>query len=92
MTFEIAENGKEAIDKFMSEKPDLILMDIQMPIMDGVQACLSIRDIDPNIPIVALTANVMKEDIEQYHASGFSSHLAKPVEIETLYSELVKFI
>jgi signal transduction histidine kinase/CheY-like chemotaxis protein len=84
----IAENGKEAVTLFNELKPDLVFMDIQMPEMDGIQACLKIREGCPRVPIVALTANVMKDDIQKYYASGFSGHLGKPLDMNQLFKTL----
>lgn len=81
----IAENGKLAIELFQNVKPDIILMDIQMPEMDGKEAFRLIRQVDPLIPILALTANVMSQDIEEYKSLGFTGHLGKPFDIKNLY-------
>ncbi len=59
---DIAKNGREAVDMFKRGKYTLILMDIQMPVMDGYEATKIIRQIDSDIPIIAITANAMKED------------------------------
>lgn len=79
-----AENGLIATKMAESQHYDLILMDIQMPEMDGVQACKIIKEHSPNLPIVALTANVMEQDVKMYLSSGFKAHLGKPIEIDQL--------
>lgn len=80
------ENGRLAVEAFIEHKPDLVFMDIQMPEMDGIDACLAIRKVDENYtPIIALTANVMKEDIDKYEKVGFDGHIGKPIELERLY-------
>jgi signal transduction histidine kinase/HAMP domain-containing protein/ActR/RegA family two-component response regulator len=91
IALETAENGREALEKFKaSEKGyfDIILMDMQMPVMDGCTATREIRSLDredaASIPIVAMTANVMQEDVQKAIESGMNSHLGKPVEIELL--------
>ncbi len=89
---DIANNGQEAIDKYKNNSYELILMDIQMPVMDGFEATKRIRQIDQNIPIVALTANAMKEDIEKTNAIGMNAHLSKPIDVEELYNILLKYI
>ncbi len=89
---DIASNGKEALDMFEINKYALILMDIQMPIMDGYKATQLIRQKDPNIPIIALTANAMKEDIEKTTQYGMNSHINKPINVEKLYQTLFKYI
>ncbi len=91
---EIAQNGQEAVDRYNADtrKYDLILMDIHMPVMDGYEATKIIREKDRDIPIVALTANAMAEDIAKTKAAGMNAHLNKPVEIDKLYSVLVKYL
>ncbi len=91
---DIASNGQMAIDRYNANptKYELILMDIQMPIMDGYQATSIIRQTNSTIPIVALSANAMKEDIEKSHAVGMNTHLNKPIEVEKLYDVLLKYI
>ncbi|MEP1385134.1 MAG: ATP-binding protein [Paraglaciecola sp.] len=83
-----AENGEEAVSMFGLCHPDIILMDIQMPIMDGKQAFRVIRQHNTSVPIVALTANVMSEDIEEYKSMGFTGFLGKPFDLQNLYSYL----
>lgn len=89
---DIARNGQEAVDMFNTHKYELILMDIQMPIMDGYEATNHIRNIDMNIPIIALTANVRKEDILKTKAVGMNEHLNKPIEVSSLYNVLLKYL
>lgn len=85
---QVANNGVEAIELYQAHKPDLILMDIQMPEMDGVKACCKIRESDEVLPIIALTANVMKTDIEKYKSAGFSEYISKPLDMDALYAVL----
>ncbi len=94
VTIDVASNGKEALEMFQKNKNryQLILMDIQMPIMDGYEATKQIKKINKNIPIVALTANAMKEDIEATKAAGMQEHLNKPIEVEKLYTTLRKYL
>jgi len=89
---DIASNGLEAVEMFEKNSYELIFMDIQMPILDGYEATKRIREKDKNIPIVALTANAMKEDIEKTKASGMNKHLNKPIEVEKLYETLLDFL
>jgi CheY-like chemotaxis protein len=81
-----ADNGLDAIEKLRADQFDLILMDIQMPEMDGLEATRIIiaENLAPHTPIVALTANVFKEDIETYIESGMRAHLPKPFDPEAL--------
>jgi signal transduction histidine kinase/DNA-binding response OmpR family regulator len=93
-----AENGMEAV-KLYGEHPeryDLIFMDVQMPEMDGFEATRRIREMDtPNaktIPIVAMTANVFREDIEQCLAADMNDHLGKPLDLEEVLDKLRKYL
>jgi hypothetical protein len=85
----IAGNGLEALDRLGKEEFDCILMDVQMPEMDGIEATHHIRSLsDPikaNIPIIALTANALKGDSEKYLAAGMTDYLAKPFDEERLF-------
>ncbi|AWB67852.1 hypothetical protein C2869_16090 [Saccharobesus litoralis] len=78
----VANNGKEALAILPELNIDLILMDIQMPEMDGYEATKQIRTLDryQNLPIIAMTANVMTEDKEQCLAAGMNAHIAKPID------------
>jgi signal transduction histidine kinase/CheY-like chemotaxis protein len=89
---DIASNGQEALDMFEVDKYALILMDIQMPIMDGYKATELIRKKDTHIPIIALTANAMKEDIKKTAQYGMNSHINKPIDVEKLYQTLFQYI
>jgi len=83
----IANHGQEAIDIFQTKQFDLILMDMQMPIMDGVRATKIIRVKDPDIFICAMTANVMDEDIKRCLDAGMNDHIGKPIKIEIIKSK-----
>ena len=89
---DIASNGKEAIDMFETDKYALILMDIQMPIMDGYEATQIIRQKDKKIPIIALSANAMREDIEKSALYGMNSHINKPIDVDKLYNTLLQYM
>lgn len=84
-----AENGQAGLDKFKADVYDLVLMDVQMPVMDGYTATREIRkwenqkQVAPT-PIIALTAHVFKEDIERSFAAGCNAHLTKPIKKEAL--------
>ena len=88
----IANNGVEAIEKFREYKFDVILMDIMMPVMDGIEATIKIREIErlDNIeertPIIALTANTMDNDRDKCISFGMDEFIAKPFDIEKLNS------
>src|SRR5687767_6130073 len=91
---DIAADGSEALNKVRNKNYDLVLMDIQMPEMDGVQATVAIRSLADNVkaqtPVVALTANVLKHDKERYIASGMNDILAKPFTEEGLFYTIAK--
>jgi len=93
-----AENGQEALDKIAAdpEKYDIVFMDVQMPKMDGYEATRAIRALPAmqgvNLPIVALTANVFKSDIERCLAAGMDSHLGKPLDIDRVLETLRKYL
>ncbi len=89
-----AMNGQEAVDLANSEDFDAILMDIQMPILDGYAATIELKKLSKheNLPIIALSANVMKDDIEQSFEVGMSAHLAKPLDIRKLFEVLAELI
>ncbi|HWR98786.1 MAG TPA: response regulator [Candidatus Methanoperedens sp.] len=79
-----AANGYEGLQVVRSELPELILMDVQMPALDGVEALKRLKD-DPatrNIPVVALTSYAMKGDREKFLVDGFSDYLSKPIDID----------
>jgi two-component system cell cycle response regulator DivK len=94
--FEIleAEDAIAGIEIAKREKPDLILMDLQLPEMDGLTATRHLRKIDElkAVPIIALTANVMKEDIEKAREAGCSGFVGKPIDVDTLPDELRKYL
>lgn len=92
INIDVATNGLEAIEMFEKNSYELILMDIQMPILDGYEATKRIRETDKDIPIIALTANAMKEDVEKTKNAGMNEHLNKPIEVEKLYETLLKFL
>ncbi len=89
---DIVSNGKDALELFNKNRYELILMDIQMPIMDGYEATKLIRQKDLKIPIIALTANVMNKDILQTQKVGMNEHLNKPINVEKFYDILLKYI
>ena len=93
-----AENGVEAVNMFRAapDKYDLIFMDLQMPEMDGYDATRKIRAMDApkakNIPIIAMTANVFKEDIESCLAAGMNGHIGKPLDFDEVVAKLREFL
>jgi PAS domain S-box-containing protein len=90
---EIASNGKIAIDKLLNKPFDIILMDLQMPEMNGFEATQHIRNVmGSNIPIIALTADVTTVDVAKCKAVGMNDYIAKPVDERILYSKIVSLI
>ncbi|MDR2899909.1 MAG: response regulator [Treponema sp.] len=96
---ETAADGEEALAKYLSSPPgyyDIILMDVQMPKMDGISATEHIRSsfhIDANkIIIIAMTANVLQDDIDDVLKSGMNDHLGKPIELKVLLEKLDKYL
>ncbi|MDE1463826.1 response regulator [Spartinivicinus poritis] len=88
-----AENGQQAIDIINSEELSLILMDIQMPVMNGIEATKVIRRKNlSKLPIIALTANAMEGDQEEYLAAGMNDYLTKPVKLEQLQQVLKRWL
>ncbi|MEI7894709.1 MAG: response regulator, partial [Myxococcales bacterium] len=90
----LATNGREAVDALSRGPVDLILMDVQMPVMDGYQATQAIRA-DPKrskVPIVAMTAHAMAGDREKCLAAGMDDHVTKPIDPEALFDVLVRWI
>jgi len=96
--FDSAVNGEEAVSKVKSatSKYDVILMDIQMPVMDGLEATRQIRTLptcnSDELPIIAMTANVFKDDIENCLKAGMNDHLSKPVDVEKLLNVLSDYL
>ncbi len=93
----IAENGRQALDILQTDTFDLIFMDIQMPVMDGLEATHRIRAGEggmdkAGIPIVALTAHAMSGDSDKFLAAGMSDYLAKPIEMETLKKVIARVV
>ncbi len=89
---DVANNGKEALDMFGSAKYDIVLMDIQMPIMDGLTATKKIRELESStnthVPIIAITANALSGDREICLAAGMNDYISKPFQIETLVQKM----
>ena len=92
---ETAENGQVAVNMVAASQPghyDAILMDIQMPVMDGYEATRAIRALEnrelAGIPILAMTANAFKEDVEAAREAGMVAHIAKPVDVQKMMAIL----
>jgi signal transduction histidine kinase/CheY-like chemotaxis protein len=101
LAIDFAKNGSEALEQF-KQQPDLynmIFMDVQMPVMDGYEATRKIRALEAElpaarrqVPIIAMTANVFREDIEKCLAAGMNGHVGKPLDFEEVIAALKKFV
>ena len=92
---DVANNGVEAIDMWQKNKYDLILMDMHMPVMDGLEATRKIREIESSsngITIIALTANVLQEDVQKCYEAGMQDYLSKPLDLGTLNKTLSNWL
>ncbi len=95
LSVQIVPNGQEAVEMYKSKRFDMILMDINMPIMDGLAATKIIRNIEKDyyaVPIIALTANSIAGDKEKYLTEGMDDYLSKPININNLKSILKKYL
>ncbi|MBF0266636.1 MAG: response regulator, partial [Gammaproteobacteria bacterium] len=94
LAVDLAVNGQQAVNMFEQKKYDLILMDMQMPLMDGLQASRKIRQVkkQDELPIIAMTANAFSEDRNKCLDAGMNDFVVKPVEPITLYNTLVKWL
>ncbi len=98
-TVDTAVNGKEAVDKFAASEAgsyDLVLMDLMMPVMDGLAATRAIRGLDrpdaKTVPILAMTANAFEEDIRNCLAAGMNAHIAKPINVDKMKIQIRRAI
>ncbi len=90
---EIADNGKIALEKLQSKSFDIVLMDLQMPEMNGYEATKAIRTkLHSNIPIIALTADVTALDLEECASVGMDDHIGKPIDEKLLYAKIVSLV
>ncbi|KHK00836.1 PAS domain-containing protein [Desulfovibrio sp. TomC] len=92
----LAENGRVALDYLAAHAVDVVLMDIQMPVMDGLAATRAIRaghmDIDPGLPVVGLSAYAMDQERERFLAAGFDDYIIKPIDVEIFFSVVAKVL
>ena len=90
--FERAKNGQEALEMVDKNQYDLVLMDIKMPVMDGLEASKAIKEKHPTLPIIALTANAFDSDRQMADEAGCDDFLAKPVSSDACIETIRKFI
>lgn len=86
----LAVNGKEAVDEVLRRDFDLILMDVSMPVMDGLEATAAIRDAKVNVPVIAVTANAIEKELERYILAGMNDYLVKPFDPDALIAMIIK--
>ena len=91
----LVENGRQALEAWERQDWDIVLMDIQMPIMDGVAATAAIRQREletgrKRTPIIAVTANAMTHQVAEYEAAGMDAMVAKPIDVPTLFAAIEK--
>ena len=91
-----ARDGREAVKLVAKERPDLLTLDINMPVMDGLTATKEIRSLSrpdaASVPIIALTANAFTENIRKCREAGMNDHIAKPLDINRIYRILAQYI
>ncbi len=89
-----AEDGSQGIESLRSETPDLVLMDINLPEIDGYEVTKRFKQLPAmaRVPVIALTANVMKGDREKTLAAGCDGYISKPIDIDTLPAQIAKFL
>lgn len=94
LVLDAAENGFAATEliRLKPDAYDLVLMDVQMPVMDGYAATSIIRKLNPKLPVVAMTANAFQEDVERAKNSGMVDHIAKPIDVDSLYRTVQEHI
>jgi signal transduction histidine kinase len=92
VTVELAGNGKIGFEKAIAGQYDVILMDMQMPVMDGFTATRRLREEGCKLPIIALTANAMKGEEEKCRAAGCSGYLSKPIDVDLLLRTLAELV
>lgn len=85
-------NGEEAVDLFKKESPDIVLMDIKMPIVDGIQAIFQIKALNEKVPVIAVTAYATEYDKDQISQAGFDDYLTKPIEMSDLKEKIAKLV
>lgn len=91
-TVALAGNGQEALDYLALHDVDVVLMDIQMPVMDGFEAAQQLRGQGCKVPLVALTAHALNHEREQCFTAGFNEHLSKPIDFRTMTATIQKLI
>ncbi|HYW96496.1 MAG TPA: response regulator [Bacteroidales bacterium] len=87
-----AKNGREGIDHFKKYGADLILLDIRLPDINGIEVLERLKEHSPEIPVIAQTAFAMQQEREEFLSRGFDGYISKPVKPEALASAILKFL
>ena len=90
ISVDIASNGLEGLKKFNKNTYHLVLLDLQMPVMDGIEAAIKLRSIS-QVPIIALTANASSQEEEKCYAIGINAYISKPFKPKELYSKIASY-
>ena len=87
-----AENGKDALQKFRTEKIDMVIMDLKMPVMDGYEASKRIRNLRKSVPIIGVSAYAMQDDMDKAINSGFNFFITKPFNKNQLLQKVQEYL
>ncbi len=87
-----ARNGQEAVDIVKTDKPDIVMMDLKMPVMDGLEATRAIKNILPDLPVVVLTANAFDTDRDAAEEAGCDDFLSKPISSQKCLDVIAHFV
>ena len=87
-----AMNGQIGVEKYLALQPDIITLDVTMPVMDGLEAAAQIEKLETGTPIVAMTANIMSGEMEIYKSSGIPDYISKPFTSQELWRCLMKYL
>ena len=88
----VAKDGAQGVAITAQHQPDLVLMDISLPVMDGYEATRAIRKTFPNLPVIGLSAHAMQGDVEKSLAAGCTDYLTKPLNEDLLFEKLAKYL
>ena len=88
----VAKDGAQGVDLTLQNKPDLVLMDISLPVMDGYEATRTIRDTFPSLPIIGLSAHAMQGDAVKAITAGCTDYMTKPLDEDLLLQKLKQYL